>query len=88
MVRDRRDHHRRRYEVTVVTLDHEALAREHSQLFGAHEQRIVALERDMRDLKNIVRGIERSINRLGWMVAGTFGGVFLQLVLQVIQNRP
>ena len=84
MVRDRRDHHRRRYEVTVVTLDHEALAREHSQLFGAHEQRIVALERDIRDLKEISRDIERSMSRMGWMLAGTFGSVLLQLALMFL----
>ena len=65
-------------------MDHEALAREHSQLFGAHEQRIVALERDMRDLKQISRDIERSMSRMGWMLAGTFGSVLLQLAIQFL----
>ena len=65
-------------------MDHEELIREHSATFAAHGQRIQALERDIRDLKEISRDIERSMSRMGWMLAGTFGSVLLQLALMFL----
>ena len=65
-------------------MDHEELIREHSSTFAAHGQRIQSLERDVRDLKQISRDIERSMSRMGWMLAGTFGSVLLQLAIQFL----
>ena len=67
-------------------MDHEELIREHSSTFAAHGQRLMALERDVRDLKEISRDIERNMSRMGWMLAGTFGSVLLQLALQFMEG--
>jgi hypothetical protein len=58
----------------------------HSQKFATMEERLAGLDRRILVVEDGINSLTRKFDRQGWMLAGTLGGVLLELALMILKH--